>query len=295
MPKNLALQPKNFRMGITRLNSKTAAEYLAKSKGNRPIKMPQVHRYANLLHRNKWHFGTTFIAFDKKGALLNCHHFCMSIIEAQKIADVPTWWGISEEAFKAIDCGIGRSVADNLYIVGHRKYLGKKSAALRCYDEYINSDFETTFPEYEHGRSEFDSDYAIEMMDRKEVSGKIDWAVTTLFSKQQQNLISDAVVIFLGWVFNELHGEEQTETFFHKLTTGEELAAKSPILKLRNKIIELKKSGTIRRSRLCAYIVLAWNDYVENIHNKKKLQWNEHLLGTNPDKTKPKERQPKIL
>lgn len=292
--KNNALQPKNFKMSVMHIDPKKAAECLAKSNGNRKLRPSRVKRYANLIKANKWYFGTTFIAFDRKNRLLNCHHLCTSVIEAQMPVDVSAWWGISEKAFKAIDCGAIRGPSDALFIAGHRGYLKHKAAAIRCLHEYKSSDFTASFPEYEGGHPTFDNSMAVDMLEDEQLVCDLDWTIT-LLSKEQENLMSPATVMFSAIMFKEKHSAKKTEEFFKQVTGGENLTKEDAAWKLRAKLISIKKKGSIRRSRLLAYIVIAWNKYINNIKDNRTIRWNEHLLGDHPDNSKTREKQPQIL
>ena len=95
-----------------------ATEMLASNINNRALRPTVVEKYKRDLIDDKWIFGTSMLIFSASGVLLDGQHRLKAIIEANKSAKMIVVTGVSEEALKVIDSGVGRTVADMFKLLG---------------------------------------------------------------------------------------------------------------------------------------------------------------------------------
>jgi hypothetical protein len=97
--------------------------------------------------------------------------------------------------------------------------------------------------------------------------------------------IPKSTMTFLHCIFNTKHSEK-AQRFFERLYTGEELSAGSPILALRNKLLNLQgHRGAINGHGFKKFMIVitikAWNSYRQN-RSKKVLSWGEREEAPTP-------------
>lgn len=81
-------------------------------KGNRKVRTPWVKDLASRIKRGEWRLTHQGILFDKSGNLIDGQHRCHAIVEANQAVDLVVVHGAEEDAYKVLDQGQKRSLAD---------------------------------------------------------------------------------------------------------------------------------------------------------------------------------------
>lgn len=91
-----------------------ASAWLSTSLGNRVIKRKVVDKYGKEMANKAWKRTGEVICFSASGVLLNGHHRLQACVKAQTNFDVLVVFGISDDAYSAMDSGLKRSSSDFL-------------------------------------------------------------------------------------------------------------------------------------------------------------------------------------
>lgn len=97
-----------------------AKQYLNTSRGNRPISVVTVNKYANAMKKGDWLLNGMCIIFDNEGHLIDGHHRLEAVIKAGIPVKFDVCRGVSNECFTTFDCGRHRTFAQVLAIQGKK-------------------------------------------------------------------------------------------------------------------------------------------------------------------------------
>ncbi len=115
---------------IVNVDPKTASEWLAKSRGNRPIRNEAIWRYAEDMSAGRWFVGHDAITFDKNETLINGHHRLKAVILSGKTISFLVRYGATEEEVSSFDQGLGRTAVDAAHYCEGFEFLDPKNAAI---------------------------------------------------------------------------------------------------------------------------------------------------------------------
>lgn len=118
-----------MKTAIETIDPKRAKEYLKLNTQNRRVRQGWVDRLAGMLLRDEWKLTHQGIGFAKDGRLIDGQHRLLAIIQASKPAQMLVAREIDEDAYRHIDGGQPRSVADRQRFVSDPN-LNRKIAAL---------------------------------------------------------------------------------------------------------------------------------------------------------------------
>lgn len=99
-----------------------AEEYLATSKGNRPLNKSAVRSYADSMLKGKWLLNGVPIIFDNKGCLIDGHHRLNAIIQSGIPVQTAVCRGVQSEVFTTIDQGRTKSLGQLLAVQKTENY-----------------------------------------------------------------------------------------------------------------------------------------------------------------------------
>lgn len=101
---------------VLRITPEMALDMLCKNSSNRKIRQNRVKYYATQMREGKWHLTGQGITFAKDGTLLDGQHRLHAIVECE----IPQEMLVVYDADKVAtyDCGLKRSVADQLQLAG---------------------------------------------------------------------------------------------------------------------------------------------------------------------------------
>ncbi len=95
--------PSAFPMTVETISPEQAEEYLALNRGNRNIVQSHVAAMARDIAAGQWMFNAQPICFSRSGRLLNGQHRLSAVLEAGEPIEVLVMRGLPEEAFETYD------------------------------------------------------------------------------------------------------------------------------------------------------------------------------------------------
>ena len=236
---------------VITLTPHLAADFLSKSKGNRPTSRSTIDLYSNKIKRGEWMLNGEPINFDVDGALVNGHHRCLSVIQAKTPINVLVVRGCDRDSFKTYDQGKRRNVADALGIAGEIN-TNVLAAAIRAHFSY-----------FVPSRVGCEAS-AVQLFEcLKENPAIRFWAQKYVASKPVKRRFPAPLAGLLA-VASARYGTEKMEVFFDQLETGIGLTAGDPALLLRERFADAKaKSLTMSRKQQDAFIIKAINAFIQ--------------------------------
>jgi hypothetical protein len=277
------MDPKNIQIGeglslrIMVIDPEHAEHLLEKYTKNRTISKVHMIKYATDMMQGLWRFNAVPILISKDGEIMDGQHRLKAIIKSGVSQKIVVIWGVDKSAFMTIDQGKPRSGGDVLSIIGLSKEkstaisaliikrynfyngrIGTMGNAGRIYNSSnINNraamNNEMIIGEYEGKKAFYDEIYY------KFSEFKID----------DRNTIKHSFKKIGGWrnpfvIYSILYEINSTAAndFIKKLALGSGLQDGSPILFLRNKIIELMNyDKKISYRELVIFYLKSWNAY----------------------------------
>jgi len=100
------------RAEVMMVTPELAEKFLATNTNNRPVRPTHVRALAHSIMRGEWVVSHQGIAFSTQGVLLDGQHRLRAIVVAGTPVQMVVTTGVSESAFKVIDCGVRRTLAD---------------------------------------------------------------------------------------------------------------------------------------------------------------------------------------
>lgn len=251
-----------------------AAEMLARNKLNRPLSSYWVFMLASAMKAGEWKLNGEAIKIDTNGDIIDGQHRLHAIIKSGRaiplcvIEDLPT------DIFDTLDQGKRRSAADVLAIGGAKNSCAI-SSALR-----VITFLEGTATSLTSVRTPL-------ILDAFERHPDVAYWVSMFTGLQTLRAIAPSSLCGVVTLGAESFGQDSGEFFMRKLSSGEMLAEDSPILVLRQRLIEAKKgSARLASLPLLTIIVKAWNAYATG----RKIK----ILRYKSDEAMPKMAEPYV-
>ncbi len=243
-----------------------AQEWLRLNTHNRPLSMARAKGMAADMAAGRWSVTNETIGFDTEGRLLDGQHRLQAVVLAGVPVKMGITFGLQPEVFTKINIGSTRTPGDILSIEGVKR--GKTvSASLKLLALYTGA---AMIPTHINGGN---SGSARKMSNE---------AVLALFRKHPQmersveiaascwSVLPMASGGFCHYVFSQ-KDPEGADLFFSYLSNGAGLNENSPVLMLRNKLIDLgrrfsrtRQAGTGGTLECLAFTFKAWNAYRKN-------------------------------
>lgn len=229
---------------------------------NRPVSDTNVLNLSKEMLNDKWAVNGETITFNKNGDLSNGQHRFFALIKADVTLPLFIATGFKEDTFATIDNGRKRAVSD---VLAHAGVLSAKNTASLC--KFIFGFKQGRYGAHKDvstrtlGNTSILSYY--EGLDNVEINASVNFGQT--YSKKANGIITPTFLGGMYYIFNELDREKSYE-FLSKLSNGENLTDKSPILALRNKLIKAKTDKTyhLTPDTLVKTIVYCWEKFLKN-------------------------------
>jgi hypothetical protein len=109
-----------------------AAEWLAKSKGNRTHRESSIRMYANDMKNGRWRLTHQGIAFDEQGVLVDGHHRLLAVVKCGIAVQMYISNNVPPEAKANIDTNMVRRATDTYAIVTGEKAGHHQTAICMC-------------------------------------------------------------------------------------------------------------------------------------------------------------------
>lgn len=105
---------------IVTVTPEMARDWLGKNFGNRKLRERTVDGLAEAIQRGEWVLSHQGISFGKSGNLLDGQHRLSAIERSGRSVQLMVSWDVDDDAFRVLDIGLKRGVADILAIqLGH--------------------------------------------------------------------------------------------------------------------------------------------------------------------------------
>lgn len=247
---------------VIQVTPQMAQDWLSKNRRNRHLSSLVVHRYADSMRSGQWIPHGQAIQFDVSGNLVDGQHRLCAVIEAGVPATMLVARNVPSEARDVIDAGRKRTPGDVLAIEGIRNSV-TVGAALRLLFHYDRG----TLAQYSDARSRPTNRQLIELL--AEALGIEDSATV---GHRAFRLLPPAVGAFCHYVFARIDRDKADE-FFQVLIEGTGLGRGSPILLLRNRLLDNRTAkARLSSIELAALIIKAWSAWKAG-SPVKNLRW----------------------
>lgn len=216
------------------LTPEMAAFLLERNTKNRPVTSRWVESLCKVIANGEWELNGEAIVVSDTGKLIQGQHRCLAVVQSGR--EIPTLIvvGVSDRAFATFDMGRKRSASDVFAIDGE-----------------VNTHAEAAITRalflYEKTGDPFSSSHAVQpsakellafLRARPEIKEITHWAVSASWCRKH---VAISIAGFCRHVFANRDADACAE-FFQMLETGIGLKAGSPVLLLRERLIDATSS-----------------------------------------------------
>ncbi len=246
---------------------------------NRPISKKNVIFIRNEMLENNWIFDGTPIRFDAEGNLQDGQHRLMALSETEnKSYPFLIQLGLNKKAFNVMDVGKKRSAADVFAIEGV-KQPKIASTAIKLYWT-LNNNLFALQTSMNKGLSNKNS-YRV-YIENPDFDSYVQKAINHNASSGKK-LLSDSTVAAFWYLFAKTTTTKDADEFMTKLLKGTGLEEGSPILLLREKLVDSKMNinHRLKRAEKNKYVALAFKKFRNGVTLKSlNLPRKQIVLGT---------------
>lgn len=249
------------------ITPRMAEDWLRKTAPNRRISDAAVSRYAEDMRRGRWESNGSTIVMGQSGKILDGQHRLTAIIRAGVPVNMVVVSGVEDSAFKTIDTGRSRSVADVLKVMG---FASSNNLAATAKQWLV---YERFGQFSESLGKEFTAQETIACaIENSELFGE---AINGCSGAYRLLRGSHSVWAVLWIKFGEIDALDR-DSFFAGLAEGIQLRDDSPIYALRRYMLEHRRSRerglSVLPAMLGALAIKAWNRY-RNHEPTRQLAW----------------------
>ncbi|MEO3856145.1 hypothetical protein [Acrocarpospora sp. B8E8] len=230
-----------------------AMEWLGLNTGNRPLRAEMVDRLGRDMIAALFLENGDAIRFSASKVLLDGQHRLHALAASGVAAWLLVVSNLPDQARDTVDDGAKRTMGDRLSFHGETdaSILASVIRRAQLWSKGVratNGRFQPSAMEAFHFLAD---------------NPDIRMAATAASHYRRVKLLRPSTIGLTWWLFAKLDGE-QCKEFFDRLTDGDSLAKKHPILTLRNRLIEARAAKTTLPENLAtAFVVKAWNRYRE--------------------------------
>lgn len=221
----------------TKFVSPTLAEEMLKGMGpNRPVATSRVMTLANEMRLGKWQLNGETVIVSDTGKLLDGQHRLLAVIESGCTVQLTIASDVPEVAFETIDTGRSRSAGDIGAMAGIERSKMVMAAAAMIWRLWHQTGVAEVCP----------PTMALRVVERYPSLKK--WA-PFIKSQSYRSVIPAgsflAALVYLEDIAKMPHRAEQ---FFAGIDSGADLSEGSPVLTLRQRMINMRAQGQIMNS-----------------------------------------------
>jgi hypothetical protein len=267
MAKNKKIVKRQYReVDVT---PKMAKELLAH---NDALDIPQrtrskahVAQYARMMRMGDWECNGVTIKISARGAIVDGQHRLAAVVQAGVPIRMAIARNVAEESFGTIDRGKNRSFREVLGIHGETNPQNLSTALMWLHL-------------YEHKnmlkREARTVQDVIRCLERNpKLRRSVDFARTL-----RGSICSKGLIAFAHYIFRQKATLSDVETFFMRLSEGVMLKKGEPVLVLRNRLLDNKRTrlgrGKLRALDILAMIFKAWRHHVAG-EKIERLLWKQ--------------------
>ena len=245
-----------------KISPQKAREFLATSRGNRPISTVTVNKYASVMKNGGWLLNGQCIIFDTEGHLMDGHHRLNAVIKASTPVPFGVLRGVPSVSFTTIDCGRQRTAGHVLAMSGVKNYNSVCAISTAVHVLRMTGRLSENNSGFSNGRFSNSDKYDFYMTDPDGFQkAHLFSAMMTRKGKVVSGSWTGAIYYFL---LNDGHYDRtEVEPFFDCLFSLESSAIPVAAL-LRKNILRVTLSGKrMTAEYLWAWLAKAWNYYVD--------------------------------
>jgi hypothetical protein len=227
---------------------------------NRKVYFGVVREYTTAMKEGRWEFDGDSIQFSKQGILLNGQHRLMAQVASGTTLVQSVWYNLDERIQTVMDTGRKRSFADILELEGEKDaaHLAALTSMLYYYEKGSRGQNLTNFSNWSGNRAQHTQ--LLEFF--QENASEIRNCLPAAKAAHRSAYAPIRVTAFANLLFRRLDAYE-ADVFMKALTSGVGLEYESPILLLRQRLVN-DYGGKVKVSKPQSWIVLAlifkaWN------------------------------------
>lgn len=264
---------------IIKLTPEIAQKLLnTQTKDQRTISKTYVNTYAQAVKKGLWQFAGDPIRVDWYGKLIDGQHRYQMVIQSEKSIKILILYGLDPNVFKVIDSGKKRAVSDALTINGEKSCKLLAAALVLLY--YYLRDGKKRISTHrgaatgKGGPNEANLQTE-EILNLLEKQPDIRKSLAKVYSTGK--LLPASGAVFCHYLFSKID-PEMADTFFEKLSTGEDLKKGNPILALRNTFLLNKlEVKEMPRGIKIGLTIKAWN-MCRKEKTCTKISWKTKII-----------------
>lgn len=240
-----------------KLTPSLARLLLACNPDNRRLSADAVEKYARDIANGNWRFNGEPVVIAKDGLLNDGQHRCEAVILAGEAISVVFVFGVDRDSRFTLDQGKMRKAGDYLDMHGHADTLVLAACAGLLWQ------YRT------HGRLSGQMHFRPtkgEVLAVVENTPRLVDAVAAVPKKGSQTAGGRGLLTLCYYVFSEKAGAAAAGEFVSALMSGAALSTRSPILYVRNRLID--SSGRLSINERAELIFRAWNAHRRGEHPK---------------------------
>jgi len=236
---------------IEKITPKMCEKWLEKNINNRPLNQRHINILTRTMVKGDWDLNGESLKFDIENNILDGQHRMWACIEANMPFKTLVVYNLPRESFDSIDTGRVRQAHDVLAMKGEKdvlllngilKHIGRYHAGLMLSTGKItNKEVEELLELHPKARD------AAHRYGR--AAYRVRWCAPSILGT--------------CWFLAAEKHKADAEIFFNGLVFGADLDAKSPILSLRNKFIDVhaNKGQYLTTPAKIEIIIMAWNAF----------------------------------
>lgn len=247
-----------------------AREMLKRNSGNRQLANSHVTYLSEQMKEGAWKQNGASIVLTADGRLLDGQHRLNAIIQSDTSQKMIVISGVHSDAFDTMDTGKTRSSGDVLSIKGV-EYHNIVSAAIKMIIDFENGHYAQA-----GNRTKCTNTRVLNFIEEHPEVEDAAKKANLWYTKFQRVYPHSKMAAFFYMMSKK--NVTDAEEFWEKLSTGVGLQEGSPILTLRNKLLQIKMSKlSVNNREKSMMIIKAWNSYRkrENLHRLIILQDEE--------------------
>lgn len=260
----LPLHERGLEARVVLVTPKLAEEWMQLNDGNREPRSSRWATYGRDMGAGNWSLTGEPLIFDSTGTLRNGQHRLIGCITSGGSFWTVVIWGVDPVAFRDMDRGATRSIADVLGIDGEANATAMAAAAQLVFRDEHGLALRGS------GGGASGSVTAAEAIDVIERHPELRESVHVKNGARKAGLVP-RLAVFAHYKLARLD-KQKADDFFEQLYDGANLEAGNPILTLRNQLTGERTDIKNDLAKQYAWIVTAWNHWRAG-HKSKQIRW----------------------
>ena len=241
----------NINVQFVDMTPELAGRLIQANTRNRPKRPTVVDVLAGAMSRGEWATNGDAIRVSKSGVLLDGQHRLSAVIQSGATVQMMIVSGLDDEVFSTIDRGAGRKTSDVMAILNVPNYVRISSVTRLLHTWEVCGDPFNGNPRYAATTAQ-----QLDVYERHPgLADSASWASSKRWSTK---FVPSSVVCLCHYLFTKAD-RASADSFFLDLETGAGLPDGSPVLLLRNRLVEqASKKGRLDKRYMTALIFKAF-------------------------------------